>query len=463
MIGGTLVTFLLHFICSLSNDVECDADQVSLLQISHKTEETAIDLERSAEEREEEEPIQKSVPRGNNMNHTFDNDVPISLNQLSSRPKQGEYKIRNKQSTLFLVAGSWGTNPHDYNVWQHSKEFRNSEDDGKEDGFVWKVLDDGRIQNVRSGYYLLADHWGKNHLKYAIYQAPETYGYAGSTTNRVGFEWDFFSDGRIENRESRMYLLAGSWGQNIDDPNVYQFPETRGWKGANDRTGFEWELVSQHGCGAKSITGEWKLKESYHKMANSQYTLTIGWENTDSFSSSESWQQEAVTSIEAGYTAKAGGDAIGGSAESSVKVTASYARQWGGSSTIATTNSKTQTEQVVIQPLHSGVIWQWEMSASDACGDGTLLTKTYALTDNSFEPPCCPPGTNTDMDNKNSPCWNRTLCLCSDQMCRCEDLLSWDCEKKAEEGQCVGHVDTGLVRTNCPYSCGICANRKWAL
>lgn len=142
------------------------------------------------------------------------------------------FRIRNKESKMFLLAGSWGKNHADRKVWQYPESEKR---DGTM-GFVWELLPDGRIQNVESRMFLLAGSWGENTGDRLVWQYPET----EKRNGLQGFQWDILPDGRIKNRKSGLYLLAGSWGTQPGDRLVWQYPETEVKSG---KMGFQWELL----------------------------------------------------------------------------------------------------------------------------------------------------------------------------------------------------------------------------
>jgi len=170
---------------------------------------------------------------------------PIALLDLNASAN-GAWKIRNKRSGSYLLAGSWGTRPEDHMVWQFPKNMRYSGDTG----FLWKVHHEGtvvRIQNRRSGQYLLAGSWGDLASDRSVWQYPEEYhcplGSPHFCTSakdwKRGFEWELLADGRIRNQRSGFYLLAGSWGDLHSDRSVWQFPEH---ERKNGKQGFVWEF-----------------------------------------------------------------------------------------------------------------------------------------------------------------------------------------------------------------------------
>jgi Insecticidal Crystal Toxin, P42 len=153
-------------------------------------------------------------------------------------------QITNKVSGRGLLAGSWGTNRGDSNVWQYPL----SNVGPNPDGFVWMMFPDEQgyfwIVNKVSGLALVAGSWGAK-ADDAVYQYPlDSLG--GNPDNAEGFKWSLVQAGdeshyQITNKVSGRGLLAGSWGTQPDD-KVWQYELSN--VGPNP-DGFVWQISSQ--------------------------------------------------------------------------------------------------------------------------------------------------------------------------------------------------------------------------
>tara|TARA_R110002167_G_scaffold130128_2_gene313600 strand:+ start:378 stop:1265 length:888 start_codon:yes stop_codon:yes gene_type:complete len=154
----------------------------------------------------------------------------------------GFYRIENQVSGMFLLAGSWGKVPTDKLVWQYAL----TDDIGNgyydPDGFLWQFVSDNngyyKIVNKVSGMFLLAGSWGKVPSDRAMWQYALTDGNTNGNYDPDGFLWSINDQGNIINKVSGFGLLAGSWGALPSDKKVWQYPLTDG-----DPKGFLWKLI----------------------------------------------------------------------------------------------------------------------------------------------------------------------------------------------------------------------------
>lgn len=153
-------------------------------------------------------------------------------------------QIINKVSGRGLLAGSWGTNRGDTNVWQYLL----SNVGPNADGFVWMMFPDEQgyywIINKASGLGLVAGSWGAVPDD-KVWQYPLD-NIGSNPDNAEGFKWLLEQAGdashfRIINKVSGRGLLAGSWGTSPDD-NVWQYELSNVGPNAD---GFVWQLSSQ--------------------------------------------------------------------------------------------------------------------------------------------------------------------------------------------------------------------------
>jgi hypothetical protein len=145
--------------------------------------------------------------------------------------------IVNKVSGYGLLAGSYGTNPGDRNVWQYPL----SEVGANVHGFEWILFptSDGSylIVNRVSGLSLLAGSYGAGNDRH-VWQYPVT---ELGSNNPDGFKWGIEQDGnayRIVNRASGFALLPGSYGAG-NDRAMWQYPLG---ESASNPEAFLWQI-----------------------------------------------------------------------------------------------------------------------------------------------------------------------------------------------------------------------------
>jgi len=131
-------------------------------------------------------------------------------------------QIVNKVSGNGLLAGSWGTNAGDRQVWQYPL----TEVGPNSHGFEWILFptSDGSylIVNRVSGFCLLAGSYGEGDDRH-VWQYPAS---ELGNHNPDGFKWGIEQDGdayRIINRASGYALLPGSYGAG-NDRVMWQYP-----------------------------------------------------------------------------------------------------------------------------------------------------------------------------------------------------------------------------------------------
>jgi len=372
-----------------------------------------------------------------------------ALSELEVKPVlEGLYKIKNKKSGFYLLAGSWGTQPSDRAVWQYPIQERMRGDAG----FVWKVFKDGRIQNQESGMFLLAGSWGYKHDDRWVWQYP----LHEARNGRDGFEWEITEDGLIKNKKSLMYLLAGSWGSVPSDRKMWQYPlHENGGRSGNE--GFEWILEPYGGCGTMLSNGIWKYVTYVDAATKPTYKMIWGWKTLQSSTTQKSWTTSLGLSISRGFEVGISKGPVSLGASGSVTLSAEHSR----TSTQSYTDSKEQTTQTefTMSPEKSGVIWQFRILAKDRCGAGDLGTKTYAITSTAHNPPTCPPGMFKDPTNKEGACVDKDVCLVGEPRCH---LLHLGCSGDRYP-QCPGwakhHCNNqyaAWMKENCMRSCGYC-------
>lgn len=154
----------------------------------------------------------------------------------------GYYRIENQVSGMFLLAGSWGKSPSDRAVWQYTLTDNYTNGNYDLDGFLWQIIPDNngyyRIMNKVSGMFLLAGSWGKVPSDRNVWQYPLTDGTTNGNYDLEGFLWSINDQGNIINKVSGFGLLAGSWGAAPSDKKVWQYPLNDG-----DPNGFLWKLI----------------------------------------------------------------------------------------------------------------------------------------------------------------------------------------------------------------------------
>jgi hypothetical protein len=158
------------------------------------------------------------------------------------------YRIQNQVSGKYLLAGSWGKSTSDKLVWQYTLNQENTNSYYDLDGFLWQIVPDGngycRIINKVSGFQLLAGSWGKVSTDKAVWQYALTDSNTNSLYDPDGFLWRIDDQGNIINKVSGMYLLAGSWGNNLSDNYVWQYALNDGLPNSNfNANGFHWSLL----------------------------------------------------------------------------------------------------------------------------------------------------------------------------------------------------------------------------
>ncbi|HUU18487.1 MAG TPA: hypothetical protein VMW72_15155 [Sedimentisphaerales bacterium] len=134
------------------------------------------------------------------------------------------YRLVNKVSVYGLLAGDWGTNPNDRNVWQYPL----SEIGKNRDGFMWLLIpaeeDYYWIINKVSGYGLLAGAWGTDPNDRSVRQYP----LSETGKNANGFLWKIKkSNGRVYqiiNKVSEFGLFADTPGPSLRERAVRQMP-----------------------------------------------------------------------------------------------------------------------------------------------------------------------------------------------------------------------------------------------
>lgn len=158
------------------------------------------------------------------------------------------YRIQNQVSGMYLLAGSWGKSTSDKLVWQFTLNQENTNPSYDLDGFLWQIVPGGNgyftIKNKVSGFQLLAGSWGKVSTDKAVWQYALTDNNTNSKYDPDGFLWSIDDQGNIINKVSRMYLLAGSWGENPSDNRVWQYALNDGLPNNSfNANGFHWSLV----------------------------------------------------------------------------------------------------------------------------------------------------------------------------------------------------------------------------
>jgi len=164
-------------------------------------------------------------------------------------------------------------------------------------------------------------------------------------------------------------------------------------------------------CGSMRVSGLWVPRQFFHSPAGvTKTTIRVGVKDRNSISHTETWEASLSASVTAGYDA-----GVIAQPQVSVQVTGLYA--WGGSSAVARALEQEWSNETTISPTVSGLLWQFSFYASSPCGDSTVDTDSYVVTESEDNKPCCPPGLFADADKPHGPCIERSLCMCDKEVC----------------------------------------------
>lgn len=192
------------------------------------------------------------------------------------------YRIQNPVSGMYLLAGSWGKNPTDYTVWQYGLIQNDSSSLYDIDGFLWQIVPVStdsenitwfRIINKVSGMHLCAGDWGTVPSDFSVKQFLPTYESENSSYDIDGFLWTFEegSSGKIKNKASGRYLLAGSWGTVPSDNYVWQYALNQGTPNSHyNAGGFNWNIEPFSDVPTKTIFVSRKGQSNNIKLRDSE-------------------------------------------------------------------------------------------------------------------------------------------------------------------------------------------------
>lgn len=290
-----------------------------------------------------------------------------------------EMRLRNTESGFYLVAGSWGHVLSDYYVWQ-VPEYEQNPWTHNQDGFVWYFETDGRIKNKKSGLYLLAGSWGTNHQDPWVWQHSAAYTRTHNS-GKQGFEWCLQPNGGIQNKQSKLWLLAGSYGKDPSDRHVWQYPK-------HEMSGYVWtiEHVGPSPSISQGVTG-WVKQTCGYVSKSYQWGTNYGETNTDE----KSYSNAIGVSATASYTASAEAFGIGKSL--TVSATTEYSHTWAQSHTTEIQNSRSQSTTMTLTPpdqTHT-CLWVYGMGAKFNGDTVVTLSQSEILwLDTSTTPKCVP-------------------------------------------------------------------------
>jgi len=127
------------------------------------------------------------------------------------------------------------------------------------------------------------------------------------------------------------------------------------------------------------VSGRWVNIQS--NPGPSTLSVTVGVDRSYTTASTSTWSNSVTTQTQAGFKAFGIGTQVTVTGETSQTI---------GSSLSETFQETTTVQQEFDFP--AGVVWQWQMIPDSPCGQASVLTSNFAVTDGLYDPPCCLPG-----------------------------------------------------------------------
>ena len=165
-------------------------------------------------------------------------------------------------------------------------------------------------------------------------------------------------------------------------------------------------------------TGSWRRLTSLPPGDKRTYTYHKGIEASQLEEREEGWSKEATTRMEHSFQVARGLPGVPmaellNAAGGTMEVSSTLKREQ--STRFAHELQRSTWEEVEDEISAHGILWQWVITFSDACGAVVLRTDELRITDTAQHPPCCLPGYETQGTGAPlGPCIAGTPNMCSD-------------------------------------------------
>ena len=165
-------------------------------------------------------------------------------------------------------------------------------------------------------------------------------------------------------------------------------------------------------------TGSWQRLTSLPPGDKRTYTYHKGIEASQLEEREEGWSKEATTRMEHSFQVARGLPGVPmaellNAAGGTMEVSSTLKREQ--STRFAHELQRSTWEEVEDEISAHGILWQWVITFSDACGAVVLRTDELRITDTAQHPPCCLPGYETQGTGAPlGPCIAGTPNMCSD-------------------------------------------------
>lgn len=129
----------------------------------------------------------------------------------------------------------------------------------------------------------------------------------------------------------------------------------------------------------RGVSGRWVNIQS--TPGPSSLSVTVGMDRSYTTENTSTWANTVTTQTQAGFKAFGFGTQVTVTGETS--------------QTLGTSLSGTFQETTTMQrefDFSAGVVWQWQMIPDSVCGQASVLTSNFAVTEGLYDPPCCLPG-----------------------------------------------------------------------